>query len=80
MQWPSPSVLIASAIGLASCSQEQAGYTGAERKCIARRYYDYKSSLANALMSACLNGTVVTCNTASSRARAYLMGSWLSLR
>jgi hypothetical protein len=32
MQWPTLSALTALAIGLASCSQKQAGYTGAERK------------------------------------------------
>jgi len=53
MQWPTLSALTALAIGLASRSQEQAGYTGAERKCTARRYYDYNAKqLANALMSA----------------------------
>jgi hypothetical protein len=53
MQWPTLSALTALAIGLASRSQQQAGYTGAERKCTARRYYDYNAKqLANALMSA----------------------------
>ena len=37
MQSPSLSVLTPLAIGLASCSQEQAGYTDAERKCIAQQ-------------------------------------------
>jgi hypothetical protein len=37
MQLPSPSALLALAIGLASCSQEQPGYTEKERACIAMR-------------------------------------------
>ena len=89
MQWPALSALTALAIGLASCSQEQAGYTGAERagytgaerKCTARRYYDYNAKqLSVDVCKACLNGTVVTCNTASSRARGLSDGSWLSFR
>jgi hypothetical protein len=35
MQLPSLRVLIALAIGLASCSQKQPGYTEKERVCIA---------------------------------------------
>jgi hypothetical protein len=81
MQWPTLSALTALAIGLASRAQEQAGYTGAERKCTARRYYDYNAKqLSVDVCKACLNGTVVTCNTASSRARGLSDGSWLSFR
>lgn len=72
MQWPTLSALTALAIGLASRSQEQAGYTGAERKCTARRYYDYNAKQLNQCVDvckACLNGTVVTCNTATLQAQ-----------
>jgi hypothetical protein len=59
-------VLIGSAIGLASCSQEQAGYTEQERACIAQRHKDYDArrlSQCVEVCAACLKGTVATCNT-----------------
>jgi hypothetical protein len=66
MQLPSRSVLIALAIGLASCSQEQPGYTEKERVCIAQHYGDYEPKQLSQCLDvckACLNGTVATCNT-----------------
>ena len=67
MQLPSLSALIALAIGLASCSQEQqAGYTEQERVCIAQRYTDYDAKRLSQCVDvceACMKGTVATCNT-----------------
>jgi len=66
MQLPGLCALTALAIGLASCSQEQVGYTDAERKCIAQRFTDYDAKRLSQCVDvcrACLNGTVVTCNT-----------------
>jgi hypothetical protein len=66
MQLPSLSVLTALAIGLASCSQEQAEYTEKERVCIAQHYKDYDAKRLSQCVDvcrACLNGTVATCNT-----------------
>jgi len=66
MQLPSLSVLTALAIGLASCSQEQAGYTEKERVCIAQHYKDYDAKRLSQCVDvckACLSGTVATCNT-----------------
>jgi hypothetical protein len=53
MQWPTLSALTALAIGLASLSQEQAGYTGAERKCTVRRYYDYNAKQLSQCVDFC---------------------------
>jgi hypothetical protein len=66
MQLPGLSVLAALAIGLASCSQGQTEYTEKERLCIARRFTDYDATRLSQCVDvckACLNGTVVTCNT-----------------
>ena len=41
MQLPTPMILIALAIGLGSCSQEQPEYTDKQRVCIAQHYKDY---------------------------------------
>jgi hypothetical protein len=63
---PGRSVLIALAVGLASCSQEQAGYSDAERACIAQRHYDYDAKQLSQCVDVCkycLKGTTVTCNT-----------------
>jgi hypothetical protein len=60
------SVLATLAILLASCSQEQVGYTEKERVCIAQHYSDYDPKRLNQCVDvckACLNGTVATCNT-----------------
>jgi hypothetical protein len=60
------SVLTALAIGLAWCSQEQAGYTEKERVCIAQHYKDYDAKRLSQCVDvckACLSGTVATCNT-----------------
>ena len=53
MQSPSLSVLAGLAIGLASCSQEQAGYTDAERNCIAQRYSGYDAKQLNQRVDVC---------------------------
>jgi hypothetical protein len=66
MQSPSLSVLAGLAIGLASCSQEQPGYTDVERKCIAQRYSGYDAKQLSQCVDVCrtcLNGNVLTCNT-----------------
>jgi hypothetical protein len=66
MKLPGLWALTAFAIGLASCSQEQVGYTDAERKCIAQHFTDYDANRLSQCVDvcrACLNGTVVTCNT-----------------
>jgi hypothetical protein len=66
MRSPSLSVLAGLAIGLASCSQEQTGYTDTERKCIAQRYSAYDAKQLDQCVDvcrACLNGNVLTCNT-----------------
>ena len=65
MQLPSLSVLTTLAIGAASCSQEQAGYTEKERACMTQRYNDYDAKRLSQCVDvckACLNGTVATCN------------------
>jgi hypothetical protein len=59
-------VLTALAVGLASCSQEQAGYTEQERACIVQRYKDYDAERLRQCVEvceACLKGTIATCNT-----------------
>ena len=61
----SPSVLIVLAIGLASCSQED-GYTNQQRACIAQRYTNYDAKQLSQCVDvckACMNGTIVICNT-----------------
>ena len=66
MQLPSLSALLAITIGVASCSQDQAGYTEQERVCIAQRYTDYDAKRLSQCVDvceACLKGTVATCNT-----------------
>jgi hypothetical protein len=58
-------VLVALAIGLASCSQEVA-YTNEQRMCIAQRYKDYDArqlSQCVDVCKACMNGNTATCNT-----------------
>ena len=58
--------MLAITIGIASCSQEQAGYTEQERVCIAQRYTDYDAKRLSQCVDvckACLKGTVATCNT-----------------
>jgi hypothetical protein len=66
MQLPSLNALTALAIGLASCSQEQPGYSEKERVCIAQHYRDYDAKQLSQCVDvckACLNGNVATCNT-----------------
>jgi hypothetical protein len=63
---PVRSILIALAIGLGSCSQEQPGYTDKQRVCIAQHYRDYNPkqlSQCVGVCEACLNGTAATCNS-----------------
>jgi hypothetical protein len=58
-------ILIAAAIGVASCSQE-VQYTDQQRACIAQRYNDYdarKLSQCVDVCKACMNGNTLTCNT-----------------
>jgi hypothetical protein len=58
-------ILVAAAIGLASCSQEVA-YTDQQRVCIAQRYKNYDArqlSQCVDVCKACMNGNNVTCNT-----------------
>ena len=58
-------VLVALAIGLASCSQEVA-YTNEQRVCIAQRYKDYDArqlSQCVDVCKACMNDNTATCNT-----------------
>ena len=65
MQLRSPIVLVAMAIGLASCSQE-VEYTDQQRACISQRYKEFdarKLSQCVDVCKACMNGNNVTCNT-----------------
>ena len=65
MKLLSAGILIALAIGLGSCSQEQPGYTEKERVCIAQQYRDYdpkQLSQCVDVCKVCLKGTVATCN------------------
>jgi hypothetical protein len=58
-------LLMAAAIGLASCSQE-VEYTGQQRACIAQRHTSYDARNLNQCVDvckACMNGNTVTCNT-----------------
>jgi hypothetical protein len=58
-------VLVAAAIGLASCSQEVV-YTDQQRACIAKHYSDYdagKLSQCVEVCKSCMTGNTVTCNT-----------------
>jgi hypothetical protein len=58
-------LLMAAAIGLASCSQE-VEYTDQQRACIAQRYNSYdakKLSQCVDVCKVCMNGNTVTCNT-----------------
>ena len=66
MQSLSLGILCVLAIGLASCSEEQTEYTHPQRRCIAQRYSNYdpkQLSQCVDVCNACLNGTIVTCNT-----------------
>jgi hypothetical protein len=59
------SLLMAAAIGLASCSQE-VEYTDQQRACIAHRYNSYDARKLDQCVDvckACMNGNTVTCNT-----------------
>ena len=65
MQLRSLIVLVAMAIGLASCSQE-VEYTDQQRACISQRYKEFdarKLSQCVDVCKACMNGNNVTCNT-----------------
>jgi hypothetical protein len=58
-------LLMAAAIGLASCSQE-IEYTDQQRACIAQRYNSYDARKLNQCLDVCktcMNGNAVTCNT-----------------
>jgi hypothetical protein len=58
-------LLMASAIGLAACSQE-AEYSDQQRACIAQRYADFdakKLTQCVDICKACMNGNDTTCNT-----------------
>jgi hypothetical protein len=58
-------VLVAIAVGLASCSQE-VEYTDQQRACISQRYKEFdarKLSQCVDVCKACMNGNNVTCNT-----------------
>jgi hypothetical protein len=58
-------VLVAIAVGLASCSQE-VEYTDQQRACISQRYKEFdarKLSQCVDICKACMNGNNVTCNT-----------------
>ena len=62
---PSAIFLIALAIGLGSCSQEQPDFTEKERVCIAQHYKDYEPKQISQCVDVCkvcLKGTVATCN------------------
>jgi hypothetical protein len=61
MKLLSAGILIALAIGLGSCSQEQPGYTEKERLCIAQHDPKQLSQCVD-VCKACLNGTIATCN------------------
>jgi hypothetical protein len=60
-------LLIALAIGVASCSQEQtAEYTDQQRSCIADRHTNYDPKKLNQCVDVCricMRGNVVTCTT-----------------
>ena len=65
MQLRSLIVLVAIAVGLASCSQE-VEYTDQQRACISQRYKEFdarKLSQCVDVCKACMNGNNVTCNT-----------------
>jgi hypothetical protein len=68
VQFCSSIVLVAAAIGLASCSQETA-LTEQQRICIAQRYPDYDAKQPRLLNQCidvckyCMAGNDVTCNT-----------------
>jgi hypothetical protein len=58
-------VLVAIAVGLASCSQE-VEYTDQQRACVSQRYKEFdarKLSQCVDVCKACMNGNNVTCNT-----------------
>jgi hypothetical protein len=58
-------VLVAIAVGLASCSQE-VEYTDQQRASISQRYKEFdarKLSQCVDVCKACMNGNNVTCNT-----------------
>jgi len=58
-------VVAAMAIGLASCSKEEA-YTDQQRSCIVQRYTNYDARQIGQCVDvckACMNGNTVTCNT-----------------
>jgi hypothetical protein len=58
-------ILVAVAIGLASCSQD-VEYTDQQRVCISQRYKKFDArqlSQCVDVCKACMNGNNVTCNT-----------------
>jgi hypothetical protein len=58
-------ILVAAAIGLASCSQE-VEYSDQQRACITQRYKDFNAKSLSQCVDvciACMNGNNVTCNT-----------------
>ena len=62
----SVSLLAASVIVLAACSQEEPSYTQDQRACIAQRFPGYNARQLNQCIEvcrACFNGTPTTCNT-----------------
>jgi hypothetical protein len=65
VQLRSTIVLLATAIGLASCSQE-VEYTDQQRVCIAQRYKDFDARMLSQCIEvckACMSGNSITCNT-----------------
>jgi hypothetical protein len=63
-----PSLIVATtaSVCVASCSQEQTGYTDEQRRCISQRHSNYDAKKLDQCVDvceACMTGTPVTCTT-----------------
>jgi hypothetical protein len=63
-----PSLIVATTASLcvASCSQEQTGYTDEQRQCISQHYSSYDARKFDQCVDVCkicMRGTITTCTT-----------------
>jgi len=66
LRLPSLIVAMTASVCLASCSQEQTGYTDEQRQCISQRYSKYDAAKLDQCVDVCkmcMRGTTTTCTT-----------------
>jgi hypothetical protein len=66
LRLPSLIVVTTAALCVATCSQEQTGYTDEQRDCIKERFGSYDPTHLDRCIDvckACMKGNTVTCNT-----------------